>query len=329
MRRALLAAAFALVACGGSKPKPQLAPLPDDPKPAEVKPAEPAKPAEPPVPQGPIELALPAQQTTVKLVSKGRGTKPQQIRYPGKVGDKQKLELALDFGSKQVLGAESEDTTMPTMLLTGEVETKAVDADKIEYVLAITEVDLREVPGAKSALSGDAQAEELKKLKDALASLRSLLIGGRMAPTGASRELALRIEKPDARTGGALEVLALTMPVLPVLPKEAVALHAKWQTTTTTKLAGKIEIKVVTDYEVTATKGASWVIKGKTAVSGADQELSGAKISKIKGTGTSEMKIGAGLYPDYKSTLDAEFVASDEGQTLAVSYRFGGKITGN
>lgn len=325
MRSALFAIVIALAACG-SKAKPQLAPLPDDPKPAEAKPAEPPPPPPPPAPLPPLDVTVPAQETTVKLISKGRG-QPKQIRYPGKAGDKQKIELALDFGSTESMGEETQDTTMPTLLLSGEVETKAVDNDGIVYALAISAVDLRDVPNAKSALSGDERAKELPKLKEALSSLGSLVIGGRMGATGAPRELALRIEKPDARSAGALEVVQLTMPSLPVLPKEAVALGAKWKTTMTTKLAGKIEIKVVTDYEVTAAKGSAWTIRGKTAISGADQTLETAKISKIKGSGTSEMTLGAGLFPAYKSKLDATFSASNpNGQTLTIAYRFGGEI---
>src|SRR5215211_6597235 len=130
MRIASFALAAALVACG-SKPRPPVAPLPDDPKPAAEAPKGAKDPAgEPPVseaplpppqPTGPIEVKIPAQQTTVKLVSKGAG-KLAPLRYTGKAGGKQQLELALDFASTETMGSDKNDTVIPTIVLVGEAE---------------------------------------------------------------------------------------------------------------------------------------------------------------------------------------------------------------
>src|SRR5262245_57941183 len=94
---------IAVAACGGSSKPPPSAPLPETkqatPAPAsdgtaasqsktapeasaEAKPEAPAKPA------GPVEVKLPALQTTVKIVSAGKGKK-EPLRYTAKQGAKQ------------------------------------------------------------------------------------------------------------------------------------------------------------------------------------------------------------------------------------------------
>src|SRR5262245_19183275 len=92
-----------VAACGGPQKSAPPPPLPDD-KPA-TPPAKPddkaaEKPAEPPKPSGPVEVTIVAPQTTVKLVSAGKGKK-EALRYTPKQGQKQQVELALDFGGKQ------------------------------------------------------------------------------------------------------------------------------------------------------------------------------------------------------------------------------------
>ena len=75
---------------------PQLAPLPpDNPPVAAEKPADPkpAEPAPPPVPTGPLEVKVAATQTTVKLVSPGKG-KRVPLRLTPKAGAKQLTGVA-------------------------------------------------------------------------------------------------------------------------------------------------------------------------------------------------------------------------------------------
>ncbi len=322
------ALAAALVACGG-KPQPPIAPLPDDPAPAAEAPQEakapasqpgpPEEPARPPVPSGPIEVKIPAQQTTVKLVAGGAG-KRAPIRYSGKAGGKQQIELALDFASTETMSADKREMAMPTLVLVGEAETRAVDKDgRADYAITIRGTDARAVAGAQ--ITPD-------ELKQRFGSLAGLVIGGSVAANGTAGDVTIRIEKPDQFSEGALEMIRLTLPVLPLLPAEPVGVGAKWQTTTTLKLADKILVTQVTDYELVAARGNTWSIKGKTAVTGKDQEMHGGKITNIGGSGTSELTLAAGaLYPTYRSSLETQFTASEAGQSLALAVRVGGAVT--
>lgn len=327
MKIALSALIAALAACGG-KPTPPIAPLPDDPRPApepaEAKPTAEApaavqEPAPPPEPSGPIEVKIPAQETTVKLVSRGAG-KRAPLRYSGKAGGKQQVELALDFASTETMSADKREMAMPTLVLVGEAETRAVDKDgRADYAITVRGTDARAVPGAQ--ITPD-------ELKSRFGSLTGLVIGGSVAANGAAGDVTMRIEQPDQFTEGALEMIRLTLPVLPLLPAEPVGVGAKWQTTTTTKLADKIVVTQVTDYELVAAKGNTWSIKGKTAVTGQDQEMHGGKITKIGGSGTSELTLASGaLYPTYRTSLETQFTASEAGQSLALAVRVGGAVT--
>jgi hypothetical protein len=154
------------------------------------------------------------------------------------------------------------------------------------------------------------------------------VIGGSVAANGAAGEVTMRVEKPDANTEGALEMVRLTLPVLPLLPAEPVGVGAKWQTTTTTTLADKISVTQTTDYELVAAKGNTWSIKGTTAVTGTDQELHGGKISNISGKGTSELVLAAGaLYPTYKTSVETQFTASQQNLSMGLALRVGGTVT--
>ena len=325
MRVALFAVATALVACGGKSKPVQLAPLPDDPKAAAALPKDaapqPAAPAAapPPEPTGPIEVKLSAQETSVKLVSKGKG-KLAPLRYTGKVGGKQQVELALDFSSTETMGTEKREMVIPTIVLVGEAETKAIDKDgRADYAIAISGNDARAVAGAQLA------PEDMKVM---LGSLAGLVIGGSVAANGTAGEVTLRVEKQDRRTAGALDMVRLTLPALPRLPAEAIGAGAKWQTTTKLKLADKIDVTQVTDYEVVSIKGATWSIKGTTTVTGTDQELQGGKISGIRGTGQSELLLTAGaLYPTYKTSTETQFTASDKDASMSLALRIGGAVT--
>lgn len=326
MRIAPFAVAVALVACGGKSKPTQLAPLPEDSKPAAAQPqpgpAEPKAaeaPKPPPVPTGPIDVKVPAQQTTVKLVAKGKG-KLAPLRYTGKAGGKQQVEFALDFSSLQSMGTDKDETVLPTIVLVGEAETKVIDKDgRADYAITVSGTDAREVAGAQ--LKPD-------DIKAKFGSLVGLVIGGSVAANGAAGDVTLHVEKPDQFTAGALEMIRLTLPALPLLPTEPVGVGAKWQTTTTTKLADQIVITQVTDFELVAAKGTTWTIKGKTAVSGADQDLHGGKISSIRGTGASDLSLTSGaLLPTYKTQLETQFTASEKDASMSLALRVGAAVT--
>ena len=131
----------------------------------------------------------------MKLVAKGKG-KLAPLRYTGKAGGKQQVELALDFASTEALGAEKNETVLPTIVLAGEAETRAVDKDgRADYAITVSGTDARDVAGARI------KADELKVM---LGSLTGLVIGGSVAANGAAGDVTMRLEKPDRLSEGAL-----------------------------------------------------------------------------------------------------------------------------
>ena len=111
---------FVVAAACGGHPKPvQTAPLPED-KPAQPTPpvaaTKPTPEPEPPKSAGPVEVTVPANKVSVKLVTPGKG-KREALRYTTKAGDKQKVEVAMDFAAKQTeTGKPPADQIVPTYL---------------------------------------------------------------------------------------------------------------------------------------------------------------------------------------------------------------------
>jgi hypothetical protein len=326
MRR-LLSILAVSAACGGAPTPPaQLAPLPDDPKPAaapaEAKPAQPApveaKPAAPPASATPLEIKIPPPQTTVKIVSAGKGKKAT-VRYTAKPGAKQGIEFAIDFSGKQ----DSAESVVPTIVLIGEAETKAVDKDgNATYTVTVTGADARAVAGQQIP------PEKFDLFKGALGGLAGLTIGGTLGANGTAGEITMKIDRVPAQAAQAIELLRVTLPTLPVLPKEAVGVGAKWQSTTVAKLADRLDVTQTTDYELVAHQGTTWTIKGTTKVTGKDQAIEDSKISQISGTGTSETTIADGaLYPTHKSSVETQFTASEKGASAQFVIKVGGAVT--
>jgi len=314
----------ALAACGGSPKPPPISPLPEDPKPAapptaEATPASPgtpapaAPPAEPP--RGPVELTIPAPQTTVKMVSSGTGKK-QTMRYTPKAGAKQTIELAMDFTGTQ----DAEVKVVPTLVLIGEAETKAVDSDgNTEFTVTVTGTDARAVTGSQI---------QIDQFKAVLGGLSGLKIGGKLGGTGAAGDITIRLDNASRDLGDALQLVRLTLPTLPVLPKEAIGVGAKWQSTTAAKLVEQLDVTQVTDYQLVSHKGSTWTITGKTKVTGKDQSIQSSQVTAIAGTGTSELTISDGaLYPTYKSSLETQFKASEQGKSIVIVLKVGGSVT--
>jgi hypothetical protein len=323
MHRSLSLILVVAAACGGSSRPPPTAPLPEDPKPASAAPAtaeeakaEPAPAAPTPPPQVPVEVKIPAPQTTVKIVSAGKGKK-EAVRYSARPGARQAIELAMDFTGRQ----DTEEQTVPTIVLTGEAETRAVDKDGVaEYTLTVTGTDVRPVTGSQVPV---------EQFKAVLGSLSGLTIGGSLAANGTAGETTMRIERAPEHAAEALDLIRLTFPTLPMLPREPVGVGAKWQATTVAKLSDRLDVTQVTDYEVVAHTGSTWKIKGTTKVSGKDQELDGgARVSAITGSGTSETTIADGaLYPTHKSSLQTQFKASDKDASTQITIKVGGAVT--
>jgi hypothetical protein len=329
MNRVSLLLVASLVACGGSKPNQKnLAPLPPD-KPVEQAKQEDPKPEpkpEPPKPLPPLEVKVEIPATTVKLVNAGKGKKAP-LRYTAKAGAKQGIEMVMSFAQIATVGDESQPTIVPTIILTGQAEAKAVDAEgKTEYALAVSAADAREEAGTTAVMPID-------QFKAMIGSFASLVITGNVGPDGLSKETVMRIEKPDRFSAGAVDLVRATLPTFPVFPKEAVGVGAKWQSTQSQvlKAGGSdkgIELVYTTDYELVSKAGGTTTIKSKTAVSGKDQEYKGGKISKIGGSGTSEIKLDDGaLYPSTNSALETNLVATEGDKSLKLAFQIKGAVT--
>lgn len=298
--------AVSVSACGGtSKPSTPPAPLPPEPAVAEQKPAEqpPAEPAEPPVPPGPMEVTVPSADVQVKLVSAGKGKKAP-LKLTPTAGATQATELALDFTGGQEAPAElggKQDEVAPTVLIAANVETQEVDANgHTRFQMTVSGVDTKDKPGQK--VSSQAFKEELGTLIGAK-------IEGTVGPNGAMGPLKLVIDKPDAKSEGALAFVRLSlMPLWPVLPNEAVGTGAKWKVTSTQKIADQLEVKKVVDYELVSKKGNAYTIKGTTKISGEEQTVQGAKLGSITGNGSTEVTLAQGaLLPTTKQNMATNF----------------------
>jgi hypothetical protein len=328
MSRLSLLVLLSAVACGGPSKPPPTVPLPPD-KPVEPTPPvvdqakkEPPPDPEPVKPAGPVEVTVAANKVTVKLVTPGKG-KREALKYKTKAGDKQQVEVAMDFAATQTeTGKPPADQIVPTIVLAGEAETTSIDKDgNAAYALTVSSTDARAVKG--SQIPAD-------KFKQVLGSLAGLVITSTLNPNGTAGDVKMRIDQPSDMTAGALELIRMTLPQFPVLPSEPIAVGAKWQATTTAKLADKLDVTQVTDYELVAHKGTTWTIKGTTKVSGTDQDVGdGAKISAIKGSGTTEATLADGaLYPTTKASLETAFTATDaQNAQVQFALKVGGAVT--
>lgn len=318
---------FVAFACGGSSKPAPVAPLPAD-KPAEPVAQNPAPPPapepkkeEPPPPMGPISVKFEPQDVKVKLVSAGKGAKTK-LAYAPKAGTKQAGELAVDFYVKQSAPAElggDDEKALQTMVLVGEGEAKTAEKDGSEVVFTVTSTDARPFPGRDQV--------PIEKLKELLATAKGLTFTGKFAPTGAG-DTTISIEKATPGTVEVMQMLVLAQPTWPVLPDAAVGVGAKWKATTTTKLMSQVTVTVVTDYELVAKKGNVWTIKGKSKLSGAEQDLKGAKVTGIQGTGETEATVvEGGVIPTFKTKLDAGFSVAQGAQAVKFAMQIGTAFT--
>ena len=200
-------------------------------------------------------------------------------------------------------------------MLGGQLETKDVGTDgATKFQVTVDNIDARDVAGSKTPAA---------EFKQNLQSLNGMTIGGSVNGNGTTSDLTLRVEKPDAASQEALGLIHLSLlPMWPVLPTEPIAPGAKWQVTTTQKLADQLDVTQTTDYELVSHKGAAWTIKGTTKITGTDQDitatdpktgLKGPKtvIGKIAGTGTTDATIADGsLTPATTQKLETSFEAT-------------------
>jgi hypothetical protein len=341
MRRLLCLFVIAAVSCGGkskpANPPPVLPPEKadaDDNKPEAKASEKPAEPAKPPEPQGPIDVALDAPKSTVKLVTPGKG-KRAPLKLTPKAGAKQQVEIVFDVaehqGAPTDMGGDS-DNPLPSIVLTGEAEVKAVDAaGKADYVFTVTGTDVRDG-------SGKIPADAVEQFKAAIKTVEGLTISGSVAADGTQDAVKLHVEKPVQGTQGVLgQLLLLGLPSWPVLPTEPVAAGAKWQVTREAKVMGKIDATYTTEYELGARSGATVSIKGTTKVIGQDQTIADAKVSKVGGAGDVEIALADGaLYPKVVAHDTTSFQAFVSGQddkgaqksgTISVELKKGTQVT--
>src|ERR1043166_9115480 len=111
-------------ACGSSPRPPATVAKQASPQPAaapEAAKAETEPEAEPDsdddtatMPGAPLEIRIAAAQTTVKVISDGKGKK-QVLRYTAQAGARQALEIALNFTGRQ----DTDEEVLPTIVLSG------------------------------------------------------------------------------------------------------------------------------------------------------------------------------------------------------------------
>jgi hypothetical protein len=324
MRSLLIVAALA--ACSSSKPpaapQPPASGAEARPAVAQADPTQGAQGAQgaeakPAMPAGPAEAKIPPAQTTVKLVSDGQGKK-EVVRYSARPGARRTVEIAMGFTGRQ----DAEEATAPTIVLTCDARTGEVSKDgTAEYTLTVTGAEARPVSGS------DRTPQDLKP------ALAGLTIAGKRGANGATGEVTLRLSHPPASGDDALDLIRETLPVLPVLPTQPIGVGAKWQSTTATRIAEKLDVTQVTDYEVIAHDGASWTIRGTTRINGKDQKIDNATISAISGTGTSETTIADGVVvPAHKEQMETRFTATDPesadpGKAIHFTIKVSGSVT--
>jgi hypothetical protein len=267
-----------------------------------------------PMPGAPLEARIAAAQTTVKVISDGKGKK-QVLRYVARGGARQALEIAIDFTGRQ----DTDEEVVPTIVLSGEAETRAVDKDGgADLVLTVSAVDVRPVAGAGS----------VDQYRPVLSKMAGLVIDGKRAANGATGEVTLRIPNPPSHARDALALIRQAMPTVPVLPGQPIGVGARWQATSALQIAGKLDVTEVTDYEVVAHDGQAWTIRGTTKVSGKDQDVDDARITAIGGAGASETRLTEGaLYPVHKESLEIQFHASDTEKSTLFVLKLAGTIT--
>lgn len=307
---ALLAVVVSVVsACGPKTKGPEIAPLLPDKPVAQTTPDAPTAPAEPAPkpPSGPLQASLATIRPAVKLIQPGRGVRAA-LKLTPKRGVKQTVELALDFAviqSAMVDGKrQSQPDIVPTIILGGTAEVREVDAaGRAIYLHTIRTTDARDVPDSRVPLD---------KFKPLVASVVGLTLEGSVEANGLTSDITAKLATPNDASGQVVELVAMTIPSWPALPIEPVGVGAKWQATAAYKLAGRLDVTHTTDYELIASKGNTWTIKGKVKITGADQTMQGGKITKITGEGTTEATIAANeLFPNHKSQLEARFSASE------------------
>ncbi|CAN5900590.1 hypothetical protein BH11MYX2_BH11MYX2_09330 [soil metagenome] len=324
MSRLSLLALVVALGCGGKSTPPPTTPLPDD-KPATpvaTTPAPAPTPDAPPPPPGPLEVAVEAPQTTVKLVSGGKGKKTPLV-YASAATPAEQVDLTFDFVEKHFapadLGGDGQNG-MPTIIFSTEAIGTSVDKTAIEYTMKVSKTDAKDTEGARM------KADELK---GALETLKDFTIKGKVGPNGvALAPTKISVAIGDQVAQQIVNLMQIALPSWPTLPTEAVGDGAKWTATTTTKLMGQVDVTVTTDYTLVKRKGTVATIKGTTKVTGTEQSKGNSKIADIAGTGTVDGTIDSThVFPQFTSALDTTFSVSEQNKAIKLQVKIGGQMT--
>lgn len=315
MRRTVLVVLLAAACSHPSPPPPPPKPIdvtPPGEKPVEAPPPV-AKPTPPPDKPEPHDAQVPAQNATVKLVSPGKG-KRVVAKIAPVAGSKTPVELHVDFAPTE--GGHTEAT--PTMILRGDAEAVTADKTGTQWKLTIAGTDTHYT-------AGKARND---RLETGLQGIVGMTITGAVGSNGIADKLALHHDAVTAFGSQLMDLLALAwLPAWPALPAEAIAPGAKWQTQASYKLADQLDVSETADYELVAYKNKTWTIKATSKITGADQQLEGAPVTGIAGSGSLDATLVDGaLVPTVHGTRRVTFQVTVQGQAIPYALAFGNDI---
>ena len=294
-----------LIACArpGSTPNSPIPPEPPstEPKPAEpiaTKPDEPSKPSPPPPPAKEAhDASVTTAKPTVKLVSAGSGKK-SKLAIAATAG-----KLGVDWELGFTATSDGKGQTLPDIVFHTDADVSATANDTTAYKLVLKGIDLKDVPG-------ETRPDHFEL---ALAPLAGLVIAGSVHGDGTRTDIALHHDSVDPQTAGAIDQLVKPgiLSWWPVLPADAIGTGAKWEVTTPREIGLSPEDMLKVDetitYELVSRKDKTAEIKGTIKVTGAVQDIAGAKITNIGGGGTFTATLVDGLFATTHADVATRF----------------------
>jgi hypothetical protein len=271
----------------------------------------PPAPPQPP-PKQAHDTVINADVPVVKLLSPGGGRRTKLV-IASTVGTKQAIDLTVDVGVKQ----DIQDQTLPAIVLHGDVDIATADKASAAYHVTVSKVEAKDV-------TGETRPPQFETIVNGLVNLA---ITGSVNANGSVGTLTMHHDAADPQTMGLMEqVLApgLLSP-WPVLPADAVGTGAKWEVTTPRKLRDKLTYTETTDYELVSVTAKGFEVKATTKLSGSAQEVDGAHIDAITGTGASTFASTAGVFGTSHGDLKLDFnalVPDKTGQMQTVPFEF-------
>lgn len=274
----------------------------------------PKLPATPPPPPAKVahDAKISGVESKVKLVSAGTGKK-QKLAIVGTAGAKTPVDLTIDVGVKQ----GPQDQTLPAIVMHGDAEVATADKATAAYHIAVSAVDAKDVAGESRPAS----------FEKTIASLVGLSISSEVHANGTTGDTVLHHDAVDPTGIELMEEVVVPgyLPMWPVLPAEAVGQGAKWQVTSTRLLREKLAFDVVTDYELVSVSAKGFEVKATVSLTGKEQDVDGAKVGGISGTGAFTAKMDNGLFGVAHGDLKIDFTATvptGPGQTQSVPFEF-------